>query len=920
MDDGDGLELARLRERVRDLEAELAGTRPPGGADDPHRLCRLVFDLAPVGMAVLAPDGRWLEVNAELCRLLGYSRPELERLTWADLTPPEQRDGELAAYGGFLSTGDHRRTLEKAYLRRDGTRVEVEVTATLLRRPDGTPDLVLAMVQDVADRRRAAAELRTRERRYRVIAEQTGQMVYDWDVASGSIDWAGAVERITGFSPAEYAAVDIRGWEEMIHPDDRAWATQELDQAGRRSEPYNVEYRLRRRDGSYIWVEDAGVFVGDGAAEPRRMLGTMKDVTERRAAAERLARSEQRYRLLAETAQDVILLHDMSGRLLYANPAALELGGYSEADLRAATVASVIAPEWLADERERMARRRAGDASVFRFETVGLARDGRRVPLEVSSSAVAEDDRIVRILAVARDITERKRAEAALRESERRFREMLETVHLAAVMLDLDGRVTFCNEHLAELAGWTRAELEGRDWFDTIIADGEREEARAAYRTVVEGGAIVAHFERTIRTRGGALRQVVWDATLLRDEEGRVAGVARLGRDVTDIRRLEEQYRQAQKMEAVGQLAGGVAHDFNNLLQVILGYVDLASQGLARGRQPHAELAQVSQAASRASALVRRLLTFSRRDQLRRERLELDQLVADLARMLRRVLGENIDLETSSSGDLPPVLATQRPSVDVITGLINARDAMPGGGTIRIATSAVRLDRAAARRYAGGHEGEYALVAVTDTGSGMTPDVVDHLFEPFFTTKEVGKGTGLGLATVYGIVRQHGGLIEVSTEPGRGSEFRVLLPAAPAGPHGPSPAAGAGATRAGRGETVLVAEDDDQVRALAVAALEQAGYRVLAARDGEEALRLAERDGDRVDLLVLDMVMPRRSGRAVLEAIRATRPGARALFASGYSAESLPPGDRPDGTVPLLQKPFTASELLRAVREALATG
>ncbi len=789
-DEGLEAEVARLREHVAELERDgAASTVNDSLSLEQVELFRMLFELAPVGIAVVSPEGRWLTVNDRLCAMLGYRREELAELTWAELTPPDELEREREPYAAFLAGTNRRNRLEKRYLRKDGQLLEVEVTVNLIRNPDGSPQVLLAMVQDI---------------------------------------------------------------------------------------------------------------------------------TERKAAEERLARSEERYRLLAETAHELIVVHDMEGRVVYANPAALRITGYTEGEALGISVAEVIAPEWRDAEAERMRRRRAREGGVSRFETEVIARDGHRVPMEISATAIVSDDRVEQVLAIGRDISDRREAEAALRESEQRFREMLEAVQLAAVMLDLDGRITFCNEHLAKLTGWTREELEGRDWFDTLLPETARADARATYFERTSQGSLQAHFERPLMTRSGEIRQLAWDATLIRDPQGRVVGVARLGRDVTELRRLEEQYRQAQKMEAVGQLAGGVAHDFNNILQVILGYVDLAQHGLTRGREPYPELDQIAQAASRATALVRQLLTFSRRQPLRPQRLDLDQVITGMTKMLQRILGENIELLFGGPGGLPAVWGDPGHVEQVLVNLcVNARDAMPRGGSIRVTTGAADLDPSVALRFPWARPGRFVALTVADTGTGMTPEVMEHLFEPFFTTKEVGKGTGLGLATVYGIVRQHGGVIEASSNPGQGSTFSVYLPVAAEDEPQVEVRQGESVPAAVHGETVLVAEDDDQVRSLAAEILERAGYRVLVARDGNEALALFGREGDRVDLFVLDALMPHASGEEVWNVIRAQRPDARVLFCTGYSASSLGSASPAGGDVSVLQKPFTSAELLARVRELL---
>ena len=386
--------------------------------------------------------------------------------------------------------------------------------------------------------------------------------------------------------------------------------------------------------------------------------------------------------------------------------------------------------------------------------------------------------------------------------------------------------------------------------------------------------------------------------------------------------RFEAQLLQAQKMEAIGHLAGGIAHDFNNLLSVINGYSDLALAAMRPGEPLRHELQQIHETGLRAAELTRQLLAFSRKQVLRPEVLDLNQVVRGMARMLRRLIGERIELVITLADDLSRVMADKGQLEQVILNLaINARDAMPGGGRLCIETANVEAggSEAAQRRV---------LLAVRDTGVGMSGEVLSHLFEPFFTTKETGKGTGLGLATVYGIVRQSGGDIWVESEPGRGAVFRIHLPPASEGEQ--APGASRPGTAQGGTETVLVVEDEEAIRLLAGRMLASAGYRVLSAAGGEEALALAERflsprpaerrDPQRIDLLLTDVVMPGLGGRETAERLLARLPGMKVLYMSGYTDGTLGPGGLPEHGARLLPKPFGLAELTAAVREALDGG
>jgi nitrogen-specific signal transduction histidine kinase/ActR/RegA family two-component response regulator len=389
-------------------------------------------------------------------------------------------------------------------------------------------------------------------------------------------------------------------------------------------------------------------------------------------------------------------------------------------------------------------------------------------------------------------------------------------------------------------------------------------------------------------------------------------------RDLTETRKLERQLQQSQKLEAVGQLAGGVAHDFNNMLTIILGYSDLLLDSLNERDPLRESVLAIDEAATRAARLTRQLLAFSRRQVLQFEVLDINAVVAGIREMAQRLIGEDITLTVSLQPDLRRVRADSAQLEQVIMNLaVNARDAMPRGGSLTIETRNVGLDADYAAQYNSEvRPGEYVLLAVSDTGHGMDKATLAHIFEPFFTTKEPGKGTGLGLAMAFGIVRQSGGHIAAYSEPGLGATFKIYLPIVAEDSHVPSPTTNKRTVTAGT-ETILLVEDEDAVRNLARLILTRQGYTVLEARNGGEALLLWERHGEEVDLLVTDVVMPHMSGRQVADRLRALRPSIRVLFLSGYTDDAVIRHGVIDAGVPFLQKPFKADSLAQKVREAL---
>ena len=751
-------------------------------------------------------------------------------------------------------------------------------------------------LRGAADRR----ALRASEARFRAVVEKSYDAV-SLLAADGTLLYVSpGVERMAGRAPGEVVGQDAFGWS---HPDDLAAYRPEYDAfLARPGAVITTEHRYRHRDGSWRWVEATSTnLLHDPAVGA--VVCNFRDVTARKAAEAATARLAA----LVEAAGDAIISGDLDGTVRTWNPAAEQLFGYRAGEVVGRPVPGLVPADRRAEAVEAAARAARGE-QVPAYETVRLRRDGAPVPVSVTVSPVPGAG----LVAVYRDVTPQRAAEAAVRDREELLRSVIAHIPAGVFWKDRDSVLRGCNDRFARDHGFgAPAEVVGKTDRDLPVAPAEAARFAADDRRVMATGEAV-HAEETQTRPDGRVVTLLTSKVPLRDAAGAVTGVLGVYQDVTDQKRLEEQYRQAVKMEAVGRLAGGVAHDFNNLLTAINGFADLALDELPPGHPVRGYIAEVRKAGDRAAGLTRQLLAFGRKSLIRLRAVDLNAVMADLGRMLARVLGEDVRLTTDPAPAVPPVRADPGEVEQVVMNLaINARDAMPGGGTLALRTrpAVVEADGVLA-------PGRYVVLEVTDTGCGMTDEVKARAFEPFFTTKPAGQGTGLGLATVYAIARATGGDVRVETAVGRGTTVRVYWPASAGSVPDPAPAPVEFRPRGGS-EVVLLAEDECGVRDLAAAALRGYGYTVLAAGSADEAVAAAARAGGRVDVLVTDVVMPGGGGVELARRVRAAYPGVRVLFVSGHTDDAVLRHGIEQARVHFLPKPFTPRELAAKVREVL---
>jgi PAS domain S-box-containing protein len=787
----------------------------------------------------------------------------------------------------------------------------VAITAALLY---GVMRRQLARQQrDFAARRQAEAALRESDNRFRALVEQSPDALFVHDLEGRLLDANRAAWESLGYTRDELLRLNVLDMERDFDAS-RLHTVLSKFQPG---QTITLSGRHRRKDGSTFPVE-VRVSTCDTGGQ-RLFQALVRDVTERQQAAAVLQRRlevEERLSRIAAAVPGMIysfrLAPDGSFSFPYVGAAVEESFGVPVAELTANADAGLrlIHPGDLGCVKQAIARS-ARDLAPVRIEFRICHKEKGELWIESTSSPQREKDGSVLWHGFIHDITERKRAG----EVQARLAAAVEQAAEAIVITDPKAAILYVNPAFEKITGYRAAEALGQN--PRILKSGRQDAAfyRKMWETLLKDGVWTG---RMINQRKeGTLYQQEMTISSVLDHAGGVVNYVAVARDVSREVHLEEQLRQAQKMEAIGQLAGGVAHDFNNILTVIQGNTSILLEPPVTSADVTECANQILLATERAANLTRQLLVFSRKQAIKPVCLELNEVLAAMTRMLRRILGEDIVLHSEFAPELPPVLADAGMIEQVLLNLaVNSRDAMPEGGRLTIATSTLRLSDAEARRVPGARPGRFVCLSVTDTGCGIPPESLPHLFEPFFTTKEVGRGTGLGLATVHGIVQQHRGWIEVASEPGKGAAFHLRFPALE----------GTRTTELNRAralelftgtETILVAEDEPTVRELVVNLLSRCGYRVLAAESGVAAFRLWQEHRPEIQLLLTDLVMPGGlTGFALAEKIRAEKADLPVIYTSGYSTE-MRKAERLGEDATFLQKPYSTSDLTRLVRQTL---
>jgi PAS domain S-box-containing protein len=887
--------------------------------------------LYSLGDAVISTsiDGAVRHMNPEAERLTGWreteavGRPLVEVFhifdedTRAEVEPPIHR---IIREGVVLGLANH-----TVLLSRDGTERPIADSGSPIRNEQGGLTGVVLVFRDQSAERRAQRALEASEERYRSLVENVGVGIASVDSLENVTFANPAAESIFGVPSGGLAGRNLR---ELLS--DEEFANVRRETARRiRNEGSTYEISITRADGQERRLQISVVPRFDSEGSFTSAFGTFQDITEKTRAQEALARQQALMQALMDHVPDNVYFKDLGSRFILCSRAhALTFGCDDPSELVGKTDFDFFSEEHARAAFEDEQRIIRTGEPIIGFEEKETWPD--RPDTWVSTTKMPLRNargEIIGTFGISRDITAHRKVENLLHDSEEHYRNTFMNAPFGVFHSTMDGKIINVNNACAQMLGYDSPEELKEVVNRSGVAEAlwENPEWRPKFVDDATRTGMWQRFSNRYRRKDGQIISTILTfrsyAPLGASEEeleGFVEDVTDRERAEQERRKLEEQFQQAQKMEAVGRLAGGVAHDFNNILTAIYGYCEIGLERTSEQDSQHDFFQQIKQAATRAANLTSQLLAFSRRRILQPRTVDLEQLVADMMDMLKRLLGEDIDVHAHAAPGLWSIRADPGQLEQVIMNLaVNSRDAMPEGGVLTIETANAHLDQAYAREHAEIREGDYAMLAVSDSGHGMDAATQARIYEPFFTTKEIGKGTGLGLSTVYGIVKQSGGYIYCYSEVGKGTTFRMYFPRWEGGKEQIDRGTRPAAVAISGSETILFVDDDDAVRTIAVAALQSAGYTVIPARDGSEALETVSALTPRPDLLITDIVMPGLSGNELARRLTDRIPGLRVLYMSGYTEDAIIHHGMLQEDVELLQKPFTTTELLRKARSII---
>jgi two-component system cell cycle sensor histidine kinase/response regulator CckA len=871
-------------------------------------LFRVVAETASDAIISIDHDSIILFANRAAERVFGYSLSEMLGREVTFLMPEYLRHVHRTAVYSYVTTGQKHASwagLQLKGLHKSGAEIPLEVSFGEHVR-DGR-HIFTGILRDVSERNQIDRELRDSREKYAKMIQSSPDAITLRSLPDRRyVEVSEGFARLTGYTADE--VIGKTPSEVGVWSDDASHA-EILEKLRRDGEVRDAEFRFRTKTGEarYATVSAVQLTLGNDSY----MLSISRDITERRKAEERLSQLAA----IVESSFDAIIGKTLDGTIVSWNASAEAVYGYSAAEAVGQSIA-MLAPAEQRHDVDQLLDRLARGEKIDPHETVRVRKDGQKIIVSVTLSPIRDaSGNVVGASAISRDITERRRFEQDLRRSEARFASLVQDAPYGIYRVTLDGQFLQVNPALVRMLGYqSEAALLACNIETDVDAKGEfrRQLIEADWRHK-DFMDVEAHWKR----KSGERIVVRLSGRPVECPEGKLAYFEVFAEDITERRSLEKQLLQSQKMDAIGRLAGGVAHDFNNLLGVILGQTELLQAEFGSHPSFHRRAEAIEQSARRAADLTKQLLAFSRQQLIEPRVVDLNAIVRDVEKLLRRLIGEDVELMSHLQPNAGNIKIDPSQLEQILMNLaVNARDAMPDGGKLILETAFVELDEAYARQHLGARAGDFVMVAVSDTGTGMDSQTITRIFEPFFTTKAEGRGTGLGLSTVYGIVKQNNGYITPYSEVGHGTTFRIYFPRVWETPEVRDQKSNQGEFAKGC-ETILVVEDETSLRELARELLETNGYQVIEAERAEKAIQLVESSQTPIDLLLTDVVMPGMGGKQLATRLRELRPDLLVLYMSGYTDDVINNrGVLPENTL-FLHKPFTRATLLRRVREAL---
>jgi PAS domain S-box-containing protein len=883
------------------------------------------------GLVLTDTRGNVIFINQRLSEMLGYLSEEIIGKCWSDLVPADQHT--IAKEAEARRSQGHTDRYEIILHRKDGHRFLVLIGAgPRFDRQSGEFIGTMGVVTDITDRKQAEKALQNSEAKFRFLTENMNDILWLLDKAFNTTYVSPSIEKVLGYTPEErkrqlfedqVTPESLRHVLEKFHEELQHDKEKGIDPE--RSITIEVEYY--HKDGYTVWIENNAKAIRDEAGEIIGIYGVSRDISKRKKAEERLEDQTKKLRDIFEKAADGICVcqnipDEPYVKFTHWNPRMTEITGYTMEEMNQAGWYQSMYPDPEIQQKaiERMAQMREGD-DIQAEEWIITTKSGEKKVLSISTSVVKKEDANINVLGVMQDITERKQIQDALKESEEKYKLLAENSGDVIYKVNIvDERFTYISPSIKEMFGYTADECLSLKSRDIMTEESHLKQARSLLNAVERGRINSEILELEAVHKDGYIIPAEINARIIYAENGTPLEIIGVARNITERKRIEEKLRQAQKMESIGILVGGIAHEFNNMLGVILGHTELALLQADENHDLHDDLKEIQKAAKRSADITKQLLAFARKEIISPKKLDLNDTVESMLNMLRRLIGEDIDLIWKPAAYVWPVKMDPSQIDQILANLcINAKDAIDGVGKLTIATGKKSFDEEYCKENFGFIPGDFVLLTVSDNGCGMDKETLDNLFEPFFTTKEVGKGTGLGLATIYGIVKQNNGFINVYSEPGQGSTFKIYLPRFFADEDTnmtvPEKKAPAGGT-----ETILLVEDEPSILRMTRMMLERKGYTVLSAATPTAAIEKAKNHSGSIDLLMTDVVMPEMNGRDLSRQITDLYPDIRLLFMSGYTANVIAHQGVLDDGVAFIQKPFSMADITEKVRELLDTG